>query len=76
MSTPPRAANLRSWTRRGIAVTSALVLGTGLAAITSSPASAAPGCEVDYRLNDWGSGFTADVEITNVGDPVNGWTLE
>ncbi|MFD6953306.1 cellulose 1,4-beta-cellobiosidase, partial [Nocardiopsis sp. NPDC060348] len=68
MSTPPRGANLRSWTRRGLAATSALVLGTSLAAITSSPASAAAGCEVDYQVNDWGSGFTAAVSITNLGD--------
>ncbi|WP_026122630.1 glycoside hydrolase family 6 protein [Nocardiopsis halotolerans] len=76
MSTPPRAANPRSWARRGLAATSAVVLGTTLAVTTSSPASAATGCEVDYQLNDWGSGFTANVEITNLGDPVNGWTLE
>jgi cellulose 1,4-beta-cellobiosidase len=76
MSTPPRAANLRSWTRRGLAATSALVLGSTLAVASSVPASAAAGCEVDYQLNDWGSGFTASVEITNLGDAVNGWTLE
>ncbi len=31
---------------------------------------------MDYRTNDWGSGFTTDVTITNSGTTaVNGWTL-
>lgn len=25
--------------------------------------------------NDWGSGFQADVTITNNGSPINGWDL-
>ncbi|WP_304451459.1 glycoside hydrolase family 6 protein [Nocardiopsis sp. YSL2] len=75
MSTIPRAADPRARTRRGLAAASALVLGTTLAMATPSAASAATGCEVDYQVNDWGSGFTASVEITNLGDPVNGWTL-
>ncbi|WP_201294983.1 MULTISPECIES: cellulose binding domain-containing protein, partial [unclassified Nocardiopsis] len=76
MSRIPRAPDRPSGVRRGLAATTSLIFGAALAVAASSPASAAPGCEVDYRLNDWGSGFTADVEITNVGDPVNGWTLE
>ncbi|GII75213.1 cellulose 1,4-beta-cellobiosidase [Sphaerisporangium rufum] len=53
---------------------------TGLAAgvftlLASTPASAAVACSVDYTTNDWGSGFTADVKITNKGDAWNGWTL-
>jgi cellulose 1,4-beta-cellobiosidase len=75
MSTIPRAADTRARTRRGLAVASALALGTTLAIATPSAASAAAGCEVDYQVNDWGSGFTASVEITNLGDAVNGWTL-
>jgi hypothetical protein len=28
-------------------------------------------------VNDWGSGFQAEIEITNLGaDPIGGWTLE
>lgn len=41
---------------------------------TASPPAA--GCHVDYRTNDWGSGFTAEVTVTNTGDTaVDGWTL-
>jgi hypothetical protein len=33
-------------------------------------------CSVNYSKNDWGSGFTASVVITNNGSSaVNGWTL-
>ncbi len=34
-------------------------------------------CRVDYTItSDWGSGFNADVAITNQGaTPINGWTL-
>lgn len=43
----------------------------------STPAQAAAvQCSVDYKTNDWGSGFTADLTITNRGtDAINGWTL-
>lgn len=34
--------------------------------------------DADFRvLNDWGSGFQAEIEITNLGaEPIAGWTLE
>src|SRR6266511_5947029 len=43
----------------------------------SAPAGAAPGCRVDYSASNWGGGggFTANLHVTNLGDPVNGWTL-
>ncbi|MEE2040974.1 glycoside hydrolase family 6 protein [Nocardiopsis sp. CT-R113] len=75
MSRIHRGASARSRTRRGLAAVSALVLGATLAVLPITPASAAPGCEIDYQVNDWGSGFTASVEITNLGTAVNGWTL-
>lgn len=38
--------------------------------------AAAAGCRVDYTVaSRWDSGFTADVRITNLGDPVPGWRL-
>ncbi|WP_413799429.1 glycoside hydrolase family 48 protein [Streptomyces iranensis] len=38
--------------------------------------AAAVQCGVDYKTNDWGSGFTADLTITNPGgDAIDGWTL-
>ncbi|MFL6052438.1 MAG: cellulose binding domain-containing protein [Actinoallomurus sp.] len=33
-------------------------------------------CKVDYSVNDWGSGFTANITITNLGPALNGWTLK
>jgi hypothetical protein len=43
----------------------------------STPAQAAPlQCSVDYKTNDWGSGFTVDLTLTNRGtDVIDGWTL-
>ncbi|GFJ88257.1 rhamnogalacturonan lyase [Phytohabitans rumicis] len=39
-------------------------------------ASAAAGCRVDYAISSqWAGGFGANVSITNLGDPINGWTL-
>jgi hypothetical protein len=37
---------------------------------------AAAGCRVDYAVtSQWQTGFGANVTITNLGDPINGWTL-
>ena len=44
------------------------------AAVT--PAYAAAGCRVDYAItNQWSGGFQATVDVTNLGDPLTGWTL-
>ena len=33
-------------------------------------------CSVNYAItNSWGSGFTANVTITNSGSSINGWRL-
>jgi len=42
-----------------------------------TPAQAATvQCSVDYTTNDWGSGFTASLTITNRGtDTISGWSL-
>ncbi|BCL12878.1 rhamnogalacturonan lyase family protein [Micromonospora sagamiensis] len=54
-------------------VAGALVAG-GLTTVVAS--AAALGCRVDYRLvNEWPGGFGATVDVTNLGDPVTGWTL-
>ncbi|MFI2093166.1 cellulose binding domain-containing protein, partial [Streptomyces rishiriensis] len=63
----------RVWT----AAAAALALPLSMLA-TGATAARAAGvqCSVDYKTNDWGSGFTADVTLTNRGtDAVNGWTL-
>ena len=48
---------------------------------TSSPSpspsgSTVPGtCSVQYELNQWDTGFTANVTVTNRGPALNGWAL-
>ncbi|GIH16922.1 hypothetical protein Raf01_50940 [Rugosimonospora africana] len=38
--------------------------------------AAATGCRVDYSIgSQWAGGFGANVTITNLGDPINGWRL-
>ncbi|GII76382.1 hypothetical protein Sru01_13640 [Sphaerisporangium rufum] len=52
---------------------------TVLAAVGLLPATgaqAAAGCRVAYTVgSQWQGGFNANVEVTNLGDPVNGWKL-
>lgn len=68
-----RRATRRLWT----AVVAALVLPLTMLGTGSTPASAAAvACNVDYKTNDWGSGFTAELTISNRGtEPISGWTL-
>ncbi|MFK0157246.1 glycoside hydrolase family 48 protein [Streptomyces sp. NPDC090499] len=63
----------RLWT----AVVAALALPLSMLATGTTPAQAATvQCSVDYGTNDWGTGFTADLTITNRGtDAISGWTL-
>ncbi|MFI9340922.1 glycoside hydrolase family 48 protein [Streptomyces sp. NPDC052773] len=74
---PPRTRRRvarRLWT----AVVAALAVPLSMLATGQSPAHAAAlQCSVDYKkTNDWGSGFTADLTLTNRGtDPIDGWTL-
>jgi lysophospholipase L1-like esterase len=55
-----------------LAAAALVPLGLALAA----PASAAAGCRVAYSVtSQWQGGFGASVAVTNLGDPVTGWTL-
>jgi len=47
------------------------------AVVAALPASAAAaGCSVNYAVSSqWQGGFGANVSITNLGDPLTGWTL-
>ncbi|MBN1309858.1 MAG: cellulose binding domain-containing protein [Anaerolineae bacterium] len=56
----------------------ALVAIAGLALTMGQPAAAAVVCSVDYNIqNDWGSGATVNVAVTNTGTTaVDGWTLD
>ncbi|WP_338702200.1 glycoside hydrolase family 48 protein [Streptomyces sp. Q6] len=69
----PKRPARRLWTAAAAAL--ALPLAT-LAALPTDAQAAAVECSVDYRTNDWGSGFTADLTITNRGSAaIDGWTL-
>src|ERR1035438_1680071 len=71
---PARAG--RSGLRRGIAAAAAAALGcAGLAAVAATQASAAVVCQVGYTVNQWSTGFTAAVTITNTGTAITSWTL-
>src|SRR5450631_613660 len=71
---PARAG--RSRLRRGMAAAAAAALGcAGLAAVAATQASAAVVCQVGYTVNQWSTGFTAAVTITNTGTPITSWTL-
>ncbi|WP_203791652.1 cellulose binding domain-containing protein, partial [Paractinoplanes rishiriensis] len=44
--------------------------------VVALPAAAAAGCSVNYTVaSQWQGGFGASVTITNLGDPLSGWTL-
>ncbi|TDC71142.1 cellulose 1,4-beta-cellobiosidase, partial [Micromonospora sp. KC606] len=62
--------------RRAVALAgaSALVAG-GLVTIPVTAAQAATQCSVDYTTSQWQGGFTANVTIRNIGDPLSSWTL-
>jgi cellulose 1,4-beta-cellobiosidase len=49
-------------------------------AVPATPARAAVACDVTYQATSWtegtgAGGFQANITITNLGDPINGWTL-
>jgi Glycosyl hydrolase family 62/Cellulose binding domain len=59
-----------------VACTAGLTVAGGAAVLTSSPAHAAAGCRVDYTVaSSWPGGFTANVNVTNLGDAVSSWKL-
>ena len=44
--------------------------------ITAGSAQAAVGCRVSYAVpTQWPGGFTANLNLTNVGDPLTSWTV-
>ncbi|GGZ07931.1 cellulose 1,4-beta-cellobiosidase [Streptomyces nitrosporeus] len=55
----------------------AFALPLGMTAVAGAPAQAAAlQCSVDYKTSDWGSGFTAELSLTNRGSAaINGWTV-
>ncbi|GIM95383.1 cellulose binding domain-containing protein [Paractinoplanes toevensis] len=56
------------------AVLAVATVGAGL--LLAARADAAAGCQVKYTVsNSWPGGFGAAVDVTNLGDPIDGWTL-
>src|SRR5687767_11742995 len=56
-----------------VAVPLTVVAGVGL---VSTAAHAAVACRVTYSVgSQWPGGFTGNVTLNNLGDPLNGWTL-
>jgi hypothetical protein len=45
------------------------------AVLAAGPAAAAPACGVDYRADQWPTGFTAQVTVTNGATALTSWTL-
>jgi hypothetical protein len=67
----------RRWRRTGALAASGILV-AGLATLPGT-AQAAVTCEVDFSAGEWGDGaggFTANLTITNTGDPISGWELE
>ncbi|GIF13442.1 non-reducing end alpha-L-arabinofuranosidase family hydrolase [Actinoplanes teichomyceticus] len=61
--------------RAGVA-SAALVLASAAVAVARPADAAAAGCSVSYAVSSqWQGGFGANVSITNLGDPLSGWTL-
>jgi hypothetical protein len=54
---------------------STALLSASVIAGWSRPAPAAVACAVDYGVNQWATGFIAEVRVTNNAAPVTGWTL-
>ncbi|MDT9695455.1 glycoside hydrolase family 6 protein [Streptomyces sp. P17] len=69
-----------SRTRTAMLATLALVAaasGTALAAVPDDVGTAAVPCTVDYKVqNQWGTGFTAAVTVTNNGAAKSSWAVK
>src|SRR5437773_11658718 len=67
-------ASVRPRTRLAVAAVAGTVL-AGMGVVMSAQA-ATVGCSVAYTVtSQWPGGFGVNMTITNLGDPVNGWTL-
>ena len=67
-------ASIRSRTRLVVAAAVGTVLAASGIALSAEAATA--GCSVAYTVtSQWPGGFGANVSITDLGDPVTGWTL-
>ncbi|MFI7221103.1 cellulose-binding domain-containing protein, partial [Micromonospora maritima] len=59
-----------------LASAGAVLLASAGVAVALPAGAAAAGCSVTYTVpSQWQGGFGANVTVTNLGDPVSGWTL-
>jgi beta-xylosidase len=66
---------VRQRSRFALMGAAALLVVAGVA-LNAVAAQAATGCRVDYAVSSsWQGGFGANVTVTNLGDPITGWTL-
>jgi cellulose 1,4-beta-cellobiosidase len=73
---PPKGVDVVRLRRPAIAAV-ALALGSGLILVAVNQAAhAAAGCSVNYTVNQWDTGFTATVTVTNLGDPLTSWNVQ
>ncbi len=62
---------------RAAVAAGALLIGGGLIIAAAQANAATADCTVDYTVTQWATGFTANLTITNLGDPLTGgWKLE
>ena len=62
--------------RTVLAGLAAVTMGAAPVLVAANAGAAAAGCSVAYSVaSQWSTGFTANVTVTNLGDPINGWTL-
>ncbi|GAA3918806.1 non-reducing end alpha-L-arabinofuranosidase family hydrolase [Actinoplanes auranticolor] len=60
----------------GLASAGVALLASAAVAVAVPAGAAAAGCSVNYAVSSqWQGGFGATVSITNLGDPLTGWTL-
>ncbi|GAA3453434.1 arabinofuranosidase catalytic domain-containing protein [Dactylosporangium matsuzakiense] len=60
----------------GAIAAATLALGGAGVAAAHTAAAATAGCRATYTItSQWPGGFGANVDVTNLGDPVNGWRL-
>jgi hypothetical protein len=68
--------SMRRWMVGLAVVLSGILMLGGFVAPNHRTALAAVDYAVEYTQNDWGSGATVSVKLTNNGSsPINGWTL-
>jgi cellulose binding protein with CBM2 domain len=69
--------NMRLRQKRSVlAIAVVATLGAAVAVTAHGASAAAAGCQVSYTVgSQWAGGFGANVAVTNLGDPLTGWTL-